>query len=125
MAAAFKWETSAATFSLRPRGGRLDDTRREADSFIVFPSAYVVSGAKDFGVFEVQQSSSTDFVSKTVVPTKCSKKQVRRDPNRPRGYISAFNFFAVENRARVLRSQPNLTVSHLFHNGQLFLAWWN
>jgi hypothetical protein len=40
--------------------------------------------------------------------TKAKRKTSKRDPKRPKGYISAFNFFAKDMRAQILKEQPDL-----------------
>lgn len=45
----------------------------------------------------------------TSLATNCVKRR-RKDPLRPRGYMSAFNFFARDCRSRLLNDNPSLQV---------------
>ena len=51
---------------------------------------------------------------RTISSTPCSRntKKARgvRDPNRPTGYISAFNFFVKDIRPKLLEDRPELLV---------------
>lgn len=47
--------------------------------------------------------------SETSLTANCAKRR-RKDPLRPRGYMSAFNFFARDCRSRLLNENPSLQV---------------
>mmetsp|Transcript_29036 Transcript_29036/g.88766 ORF Transcript_29036/g.88766 Transcript_29036/m.88766 type:complete len:285 (-) Transcript_29036:208-1062(-) len=46
-------------------------------------------------------------------------KRKRKDPNQPRGYISAFNFFAKELRGQILRENPGLQMGSAELNNRI------
>ncbi|CAM9373126.1 unnamed protein product, partial [Discosporangium mesarthrocarpum] len=51
--------------------------------------------------------------------SRTSKRQ-KRDPNRPRGYISAFNFFVQDKRPVYIKLHPEVQVGHsLGHNNAI------
>ncbi|CAM9233608.1 unnamed protein product [Laminaria digitata] len=46
-------------------------------------------------------------------------KRHKKDPNRPRGYISAFNFFVKDKRPTYVQSRPNAQGHSLEHNNEI------
>eukprot|EP00904_Undaria_pinnatifida_P011896 jgi/Undpi1/7837/HiC_scaffold_23.g10310.m2 len=46
-------------------------------------------------------------------------KRHKKDPNRPRGYISAFNFFVKDKRPTYVQNRPNAQGHSLEHNNEI------
>ncbi|CAM9287343.1 unnamed protein product [Ascophyllum nodosum] len=90
----------------------LDTTLPETNRPQIVEDGYIIFGPEGSGA---KHTSSELMIDKSNATTKRHK----RDPNHPRGYISAFNFFVKDRRPSYVQNGQNAQGRSLQHNNEI------
>lgn len=101
--------------------GSMDKLSAVQDSYTIFGTQALGGSQARAMVKESTRFSKPQARAVAYEDARPSKRR-KKDPNRPRGYISAFNFFVQDKRRTYVQNRPNAKVT-LYDNRGIFYFW--